>query len=236
MLLWDLHCHSSGISKCAKITYKEAINEAKQVGFDGIVLTNHYASDYFNINSCNEFIDKYVLEFENAKAYGETVGIKVIFGVEVTMEFNRKIHLLIYGISGIELKEKPNLFDLSIEELSTYCKDKGFALVQAHPFRGGTNVLDSTYLDGIEINCHPLYKNTFSDELITIAKSNHIAITCGCDYHGDVWYRPKGGLFLPESISTSADLAYYIRNNKKFKLQIHEINDDNVRNLTVNIN
>ena len=101
------------------------------------------------------------------------------------MEFNRKIHLLIYGISGIELKEKPNLFDLSIEELSTYCKDKGFALVQAHPFRGGTNVLDSTYLDGIEINCHPLYKNTFSDELITIAKSNHIAITCGCDYHGD---------------------------------------------------
>ena len=77
MLLWDLHCHSSGISKCAKITYKEAIDEAKQVGFDGIVLTNHYASDYFNINSCNEFIDKYVLDLKMLKHMEKQLELKL---------------------------------------------------------------------------------------------------------------------------------------------------------------
>lgn len=226
MFLCDMHCHSSGISRCAKINYKEAIDSAKKAGFKAIVLTNHYAKDYIIDNNYKEFIMRYVLEYEDAKIYGNKVGITVFFGVEVTMEFDRRVHLLIYGIDYLKLLERPNLFDLSLLELYSFCKKNKFALIQAHPFRGGTSVLDTRYLDGVEINCHPLYGNTYSDELIRIALTNHLAITCGCDYHGDVSYRPKGGMCLPDSIKTEEDLANYLINSDSYQLQIHEINSD----------
>lgn len=181
-------------------------------------------------------MDRYIEEYEQAAIYGDSVGIKVFFGVEVTMEFDRRVHMLVYGITPQELKEYYDLYDMSLQQLSALCRKNGFALVQAHPFRGGTTVLDTQYLDGIEINCHPAYGNTYSDEVIQIARENKIAVTCGCDYHGDVPYRPKGGIFLPDTIQTSIDLAFYLKNAEEFHLQIHEINAENFNLLSVKIN
>lgn len=209
---------------------------AKQAGIQGIVLTNHYCKDYLRNLSYEIWIDGYTEEYEQAKNYGNSVGIRVYFGVEVTMEFDPRVHLLIYGITPKEVKDNPNLFDMSLAELSAFCRKNQYALIQAHPFRGGTSVLDTKYLDGVEINCHPAYGNTYSDEIIRIAQENKIAVTCGCDYHGDVPYRPKGGIFLPETIRTSKDLAFYLKNTEEFHLQIHEINAENFKRVSVKIN
>ena len=38
-MLVDLHTHSSGISKCCRIPIEQVVEEAKNVGIDGIVLT-----------------------------------------------------------------------------------------------------------------------------------------------------------------------------------------------------
>lgn len=236
MFLCDLHCHSSGISKCCHVPYKVVVDEAKQAGIQGIVLTNHYCKEYLTGFTYDAWIDKYTEEYEQAKCYGESVGIRVYFGVEVTMEFNRRVHLLVYGITKKGLKENPDLFDMSLAELSSLCRKKGYALIQAHPFRGATTILDTDYLDGIEINCHPLYGNTYSAEIIKTARENKIAVTCGCDYHGDVRYRPKGGMFLPDEIRTSEDLAFYLKNSNEFYLQVHEINAENIDRLSVKIN
>lgn len=236
MFLCDLHCHSSGISKCCRIPFKRVIDEAKQAGMQGIVLTNHYCKEYLANIAYETWVDKYTKEYEQAKAYGNSVGFRVYFGVEVTMEFDTRVHLLIYGITPQELKENPNLFNMSLLELSVFCRKKQYVLIQAHPFRGGTTVLDTKYLDGVEINCHPAYGDTYSDEIIRIAQNNKIAVTCGCDYHGDVPYRPKGGVFLPDTIQTSKDLAFYLKNTEEFHLQIHEINADKSNQLSIKIN
>lgn len=222
-MLCDLHCHSSGISTCCRISYEQVIDEALNAGYNGIVLTNHYVKDYLKGISVENFIDKYVEEYLLTEKYGKSVGLKVFFGVEVTMEFDKRVHLLIYGITFQQLKENPYLFDMSLEELYSFCELNGLSLVQAHPYRNGANVLRTDCLDGVEINCHPKYGNAYSKELIEIAKKNGLSVTCGCDYHGDTAYRPKGGLFLPEYVKTDVDLAKYLKNSTEFRLQIHEV-------------
>lgn len=219
----DLHCHSSGISTCCCILYNVVVDTAKDAGFDAIVLTNHYCEDYTKDIGFDAWLEKYIEEYNLANEYGKSVGVKVFFGVEITMNFDKRVHMLVYGITQEQLKNNPKLYDKSLEDLYAFCKENNLTLIQAHPFRGGTTVLNTDYLDGIEINCHPKYFNTYSQKIIEIAQENNLSVTCGCDYHGDVPYRPKGGIFLPDTIQTDGDLAKYLKESKAFHLQIHEI-------------
>ncbi len=235
-MLCDLHCHSSGISTCCRLPYERVIDEALNAGYKGIVLTNHYTKDYLKDLSISDFVEKYVEEYRLAESYGKTVGLKVFFGVELTMEFDKKVHLLVYGITFSQLKENPYLFDMTLSELSSFCKENNLTLIQAHPFRNGATVLDTRFLDGVEINCHPKYGNAYSKELIEIAQNKNISVTCGCDYHGDTAYRAKGGLFIPEYVKTDIDLAEYLKNSTEFDLQIQEVDSADIYKKTVKIN
>ena len=55
-MLIDLHAHSSGISRCCRYDYKTILDHAKEVGIDGIVLTNHYQAEYLDGKTAEEFI------------------------------------------------------------------------------------------------------------------------------------------------------------------------------------
>lgn len=223
MFLCDAHCHSSGISKCCQTDYKGAIDSAKQAEFDAIVLTNHYCKEYLNDMTFSDWAEKYVQEYEKARDYGEKVGIKVFFGTEVTVEFNKRAHLLVYGISTEEFKNAPLLFEMSQSKLYDFCKNNEYALIQAHPFRGDVGVLNVDELDGIEINCHPSYGSTYSQEIVKIAKENNLAVSCGCDYHADVAYRPRGGIYLPDEIKSEKDLAAFFKTSLEFKTRVSEV-------------
>lgn len=219
----DLHCHSSGISTCCSLPYNMIIDIAKEAGFDAIVLTNHYCEEYTKDIGLDKWLEKYIEEYRLASEYGNSVGCKVFFGVEVTMNFDKRVHMLVYGITQEQLKNSPRLYDKTLEESYAFCKENNLALIQAHPFRDGTTVLNTDYLDGLEINCHPKYFDTYSRKIIEIAQANKLSVTCGCDYHGDVPYRPQGGIFLLNTIQTDGDLAKYLKESKELHLQIHEL-------------
>lgn len=224
-MIIDLHAHSSGISRCCRISCEGAVDKAIEVGLDGMVLTNHYQRSYLENTDTNEFVEKYIGEFLKAKEYGETKGFKVFFGIEVTMEQDPKIHMLVYGVPFEFLRENPKVFALSQSELYTLVKSYGGILVQAHPFRNGAGVLDVNYLDGIEINCHPKYEHTFADKLIDMARENKLQLTCGGDFHNDT-YRPKCGIYVPDSISDSIELGKFISKKRETVLYVQEPNTD----------
>ncbi len=230
-MLIDMHAHSSGISHCCQIAYPKALEEAKNAGLDGIVLTNHYTRQYLENKTAEVFVEDYIKEYEAAKAYGEQIGCKVFFGIEVTMEWAANIHMLIYGMEPEALRKHPLLFDMSLQELYRTVQECGGALVQAHPFRNESTVLDTNYLDGVEINCHPLYGTTYSSELIAIAKEAELIVTCGGDYHADT-YRPHCGMYLPENIKTNRDVADYLLNAAEVKLRVQEINAETHTDIT----
>ncbi len=221
-MLIDLHAHSSGISKCCRIPASEVLTRAKTVGLDGIVLTNHYQNSYVCDGKLMEFVEDYIAEYEYAAACGEQIGCKVFFGIEVTMELYPKVHMLIYGVSPDFLRTCPTVFDCTQKALYALVKAHGGVLVQAHPFRGGTTVLDPAYLDGIEINCHPKYKTTEKERLIPIAKEHGLLLTCGGDYHADT-YRPVCGTYLPDTLADSIALGKALAAAERIRLRIHEV-------------
>ncbi len=217
----DMHCHTSGISLCARISAEKNIKKAKELGYDALSVNNHYVSYYFSEDDYEDWIEKYINEWEECKRYGEIYGVRIFCGIEVTMDFDKRVHLLIYGCDADFLRKNPLLCQKSLEELYNICKENGCALVQAHPFRGGSEILDTRFLDGMEINCHPSYLDSHYEEILGSARENEKAVTVGCDYHKDT-RRPMGGMFLPDTIKTDRDLADYIKNSKEFYFQIDD--------------
>lgn len=223
-MLVDMHSHSSGISRCCRITAAEAIKTAKEYGIDALVLTNHYQKCYLEDGDALAFANKYADEFKNARVYAETSDFKLFFGIEVTMELYGGTHILIYGTKEDFVVKYPMIYNMSLEELYNLVKAEGGTLVQAHPFRNGGKLLDTRYLDGVEINCHPIYGNSYSKEMINIAKKKGLYITCGGDYHADT-YRPVCGTYLPDGIETEKDIADYLLDNCFTNIRVHEPND-----------
>ena len=170
--------------------------------------------------------DKYrTEEFRVAKAYGDSVGFKVFFGAEVTMARYSDAHLLLYGIPESFIEENPTLFDWTMEEMYAAVKEVGGTLVQAHPYRKVKNLLPTQYLDGVEVNCHPLYgKSDFAD-MVEIATENKLILTCGGDYHADT-YRPKCGVYLPDDLQDGIEIGRYILEAPSLTLCIHEPNTE----------
>lgn len=217
----DLHAHSSGISQCCRIPAETVLSFAQNIDLDGIVLTNHYTKYYVKNGDVMAFVHDYIAEYEYAKRLGDEMGIKVFFGVEVTWEKNPSVHILLYGVSPDFLLQHPTLYDYSQKALYEAVKAAGGAMIQAHPYRNGTTVLDTNLLDGLEINCHPLYHESCADKLIRIAQDQHLIVTCGGDFHADT-YRPVCATHLPDSIVNEAQIADFLLSAPRVELLIHE--------------
>ncbi|MBO5755997.1 MAG: hypothetical protein J6R89_08085, partial [Clostridia bacterium] len=125
-----------------------------------------------------------------------------------------------YGIPEDFPKWYPKLYDMTLAELRPLVKKYGGAMVQAHPYRRKKNLLDVTYLDGVEVNCHPGYGKSDFAEMVAIAEANGLILTCGGDYHADT-YRPHCGTYLPDDV-TSETLGAYLIGADSIKLRIHE--------------
>ena len=105
MFKYEMHLHTSGCSKCGISTVEEMALAAKEMGFQGIVVTDHF----YRGNTCidrnlpwEEFVAAYEKNWLDGKAFGESVGIDVIFGIEEVYHKDMK-EVLIYGITPDEL-------------------------------------------------------------------------------------------------------------------------------------
>lgn len=224
-MLIDLHAHSSGISQCCRIPYDQVLKQALESGMDGIILTNHYKSYYVQDGRVDDLVERYIAEFYATEQYGREIGCKVFFGIEVTVDKYPGVDMLIYGVEPEFLRKHSYIFDCTQKELYEQVKSDDGILIQAHPFRNGTTVLDTDYLDGVEINCHPLYGNSYSKEILEIAEKEHLIVTCGGDFHADT-YRPKCGMYLPDETKDHNDLRSYLLSSEEKKLCIQEPNCD----------
>ncbi len=221
-LLIDMHAHSSAISECCRIPIDEVLRVAKKTGLDGIVLTNHYSEKYADESSPDDLARRYNEEYFTARELGESMGLTVLYGIELTVSRDPKLHILIYGVPFSFITDNPMIYTLEQGELYALVHSYGGAVVQAHPYRGGVDRLQPLqYLDGVEINCHPLYEGTHSAEIIDLVKKTSLILTCGADYHADT-RRARCGVYLPSDISNES-LSSYLLSCDKIRLHINEV-------------
>lgn len=224
-MLIDPHVHTSGVSPCCRMDHREILDEAKRIGLDGVAITNHYHKPYIGDEDLTHFANRFVKEFEDALAYGKEIGMKVFFGVEVSTRRYGNAHVLVYGITPDFIYDNPEMYDYTQEELYLAAKKAGGAVVQAHPFRNGAEMFDPRFIDGIEINCHPLYKSSYAGLLIDLAKRHGLALICGGDFHADS-YRPRCGTYFPDETACDRDLADYILTSRCTRMLVQEPNVD----------
>lgn len=156
----ELHCHSAEVSKCARITMEEILENYQKEGVSTLVVTNHYSPqtfDHMTDASWKEKNDYFLSAYHKAK---ELAGDKmtILLGMEFRNIYSDNDYL-IYGVTEEFLykysTDEQNFIDMHLKDVADLARQNGMLVFQAHPFRNGMTVINPSYLDGIEtLNGH----------------------------------------------------------------------------------
>ena len=179
----DFHTHTSPVSPCSQITPQRMVAAYKELGFDGIVLTNHFIDFLIKSDDPEVVSQTYLSDYYKTKEIGNKNGLKVYLGMEIRFPENCNDYL-IYGIEEKDIKE---LFSYIHGDYISFYKafknDKN-VILQAHPFRNGIQLQNPDYIDGIEtFNMHPGHNSRIGFACQYGSNYPHFIKTCGTDFH-----------------------------------------------------
>lgn len=161
MYRYDPHVHSKEASLCAHSSAKEMVRAYHNVGFSGMVLTNHFIHGNTSVpreldweTRMHMYYDAYLA----GKEEGDRLDFDVLFGIE--HKYTNGKEILIYGIDLDFLLNHPELETADIDTYAKLVHEAGGILVHAHPMRIreyiDPNIMPRLDIcDGIEIyNAH----------------------------------------------------------------------------------
>ena len=219
-MLWELHTHTYEVSYCSNISAKELVEKHIEKGYTGIVVTDHYTKDYFSSLgnlSLKEQVDEYLRGYRLAK---KTAGddLIVLLGMEIRFPENMNDYL-VFGVDEDFLYDNLELYNLGYVKFKKLCDEKGYILIQAHPFRAGMVRANTKYLHGIEVhNGHP-WHDSRNELALEFANDNNVEIhTYGSDVH-NLEHIGTGSVITEFNIQNSNDLLTVLKNNS-FSLKI----------------
>ena len=219
MYKYELHCHTAEDDLAAHVPAAEIVRMYKDAGYDGIVITDHYFSIFFDWfkeeldgASHEKIIDRWLKGYRAAKEEGDRIGFTVLPGCEV--RFDGTINdYLVYGLDEDFFYHAPLLNRLpgGLGELLSVLPED-VCVVHAHPFRNGMTVTDPAPLFGIEVQnggTEPILNHLAKEFAAFYGK----AMTSGSDFHNkDALAR--GGIQTETPIRTPADLVSALRCGK----------------------
>lgn len=228
MYKYETHMHTKEGSACSSAPADEMARAHKEMGYDGIFVTNHF----FNGNTSvprdlpwNERIELFCSGYEIAKKTGDKIGLKVFFGLEYCV--HQIADLLIYNMDKQWLLDNEQLLMYSDErELFRTVRSLGGFIVHAHPFRGDPYIHHiSLYPDDIDavevINASHSPNSLYNQRAELYADMYGLPKTGGSDsHHLDKLF--GGGIMVPEPINSPADYLKQIRNGTVVPLKRRE--------------
>ena len=181
----ELHAHTSPASKCADFAPEEVVEKYKNLGYDAIVITNHFPGGFDQLPK-DVFFEQYFGDFDKACAHGEKLGIKVFLGSELRFEnddFCPDNDYLLYGCTKDDLLKIYDMMNMNFRDFAVQFKQQRYALFQAHPLRSGLKFCDSSLVDGYEaFNMHPGHNASIA-LAARLADKNSKTVIAGTDFH-----------------------------------------------------
>lgn len=221
----DPHTHTKGVSRCSPWEIERHIDWKIQMGYDGMVLTNHCQRGYYPPEEHQNYVDRVLEEYEKGRRYAEEKGFRLWLGLEVSIWKPHYVDILLYGVTEEFLRAVQNPYELSQQQLFNACKEYGVFMVQAHPYRelppnfeGGfiaQDLLDENFLHGAELNCS-VRDLPRHDALIKEFSAKGLIVTCGVDDHGGNTF--FGGMLIPDTVTSGVEFARYLFNAKSTKI------------------
>jgi len=208
---YDLNVHTAPASKCAEIDSKTTVLNYKELGFTGIVITNHFSLAAFNdTKSKNEWLDFYLDNFLDVKAYGKEYGLDVLLGIEIRFPENSNDYL-VYGVDEKDVTKAYGYLHTDYKAFYKSFKSNKNIIVQAHPFRKGMELQNLSLLDGIEAyNMHPGHNSQVAVALKFASQNPGLIITGGTDFH-HANHQGMCALCSKKKLSDSFELAKLLK-------------------------
>jgi predicted metal-dependent phosphoesterase TrpH len=164
---FDLHIHTKRHSPDSQIDPHALIRRARQLGLDGVVITEH---DWMWTEA----------ELEELRAAAD--GLTVLAGVEVSA---REGHFLAYGVRNPFAIPR----GIGVADLCREMHRQGGVVVGAHPFRWGQRFDDILQRDRPELDGLELMTNNMDDECrrraAEIQQARHLAGLGSSDAHSE---------------------------------------------------
>lgn len=135
MFKYEMHLHTFPVSACAGKTVRENLEFYKQIGYDGVFITNHFLDGNANIDRSapyEENIEFYFSDYEEGVRIGEELGIRVFCGVEMSYGGT---DFLVYGLDKEWWLTHPEVMGLKKSLQLPFLMRHGALIFQAHPFR-----------------------------------------------------------------------------------------------------
>lgn len=216
---FDTHVHTSETSPCGRVTGAKLVRLYKESGYDGIVITDHYYSEYFESlgeKNWTEKTDIFLEGYRNACEEGCKIGLNVLLGMEMRFDENPNDYL-VYGFGEDFLKDCKELYRLGLKAFREIALSHGLLVFQAHPFRTGISPADPVLLDGIEVfNGNPRH-NSRNRLAFAFAAKHGLLMISGSDFH-QVEDIGTGGIRIAQNVETSCELARILSSGMPFDI------------------
>ncbi len=207
---YDLHVHTSPASPCGQVDPETTVKHYAELGFNGIVVTNHFRDYVFGHMPKEEALAFYLNDYRKAKEAGKKYGLDVILGLETRYPEYANDYL----VYGVDEQDAARAFDYIYKDYRTFYNefksDKNL-LIQAHPYRNDMVRRSPEILDGIEVyNLHP-HHNARIALAAQLAKDNpHFIITGGTDFHHE-GHQGMCAMRSKKKISDSCELVRVLK-------------------------
>ena len=210
MMKFELHAHTKENDICVNMTADAIVNAYKAVGYDGIVITNHFfglSLEWYKdeLAGCThkEIIDYYLKGYKAAKATGDAIGMTVLLGLE--LRFDGTINdYLVYGVDEDFLYNSPLLSTLNLDSFLKILPTDAI-VYQAHPFRNDMTITDPMKLYGIEV-----YNGGTSEDRNEMAEvwaeKFSLKKISGSDFHA-IHHLARGGVIFEQDVKDSKHLV-----------------------------
>lgn len=189
MFKYETHMHTRETSACATASGAQQARRYKDDGYDGIIITDHFFNGNClpEIRYCDDWkrkVDMFCKGYDEAKAEGDRIGLKVFFGFEYCY---CGADMLVYGLGKQWLYDHPECMEISFFDFADLAHKSGAILIHAHPFREADYLseirLVPKWIDGVEVFNSGNYDDRYNDRALRYAKDYGFVMTGGTDNH-----------------------------------------------------
>ena len=217
MYKYETHLHTSPASACARATVREALECYKNLGYDGVFITNHFLDGNLGMDKSSPYEEKiefYFADYEEGLKIGKELGIKVFLGAELSYGGT---DFLVYGLDKEWFLKNPQIMKMQKSEELPFMRKNGALVIQAHPFRQAAYIdhirLYPDCIDGIEvINAN---RTELENKMAMIfADEYKLLKTAGSDNHDGANQKRFAGLSSETPLVDEHDFINRVRNGE----------------------
>lgn len=214
MYRYETHLHTAPVSRCARSSVGESLEFYKNLGYDGVFITNHFLDGNLNYDRqkpYSERIEFYFSDYEKALELGQKIGIKVFLGVELSY---KGADFLVFGLDKAWYLNHPEIMEMTKSQELALMRECGALIIQAHPFRDIDHIqLYPRYIDGIEV-INASRKPGENEMARIFAEHYELLKIAGSDNHTGSDRNVLAGIFTNEPIVSVEDFINKVKNHQ----------------------